>query len=120
MKSIDKFQIIGFTFSTIVSVVLVISGQDTVLSITLGLVLAILIQLFDLQTRNAESEYKLLEASLLNSQLFNDTELLTQIKQIVDDYYTVKHGWFEHFKDISRDSINSCHYNLHTLADGYI
>jgi len=40
MKSIDRFQIIGFVLSTIISVVLLIRGQDTVSSIILGLSLA--------------------------------------------------------------------------------
>jgi len=120
MKNIDKFQIIGFVLSAAVSLILIIRGQDTIVSVTLGLVLAILVQLFDLQMRNAETEEKLLQANLLDSQLFGDNEFLVQIKQIVNDYYTVKNGWFGHFKDISKDSLNLCQYNLHTLANGHI
>lgn len=120
MKNIDKFQIIGFVLSAAISLILIARGQDTIISVTLGLVLATLTQLFDLQIRNTESEEKLLQANLLNRQLFDDNELLTQIKQIVNDYYDVKNGWFSHFKDIAKDSINSCQYNLHTLANGYI
>jgi hypothetical protein len=120
MKSIDRFQIIGFVLSTIISVVLLIRGQDTVSSIILGLSLAILTQLFDIQLRNTEAESKLLEASLLDSRLFGDTDLLHRIKQIVDDYYMVKEGWFVHFKNIADDSLNVCQFNLHTLANGYI
>lgn len=83
MRNIDKFQIVGFILSAVISIVLVIRGQDTVSSVTLGLSLAIITQLFDLQMRNAESEKKILRASLLDYQLFDDQELLTQITQIV-------------------------------------
>ena len=120
MKNIDKFQIIGFVLSAAISFILIMRGQDTIASVTLGLVLATITQLFDLQMRNSESEEKLLQANLLNRQLFDDEELLTKIKQIVNDYYTVNNGWFDHFKEIARDSINSCQYDLHTLANGYI
>ena len=120
MKDIDKFQIIGFVLSAAISLILILRGQDTVISITLGLVLATLTQLFDLQMRNAEAEERLLQANLLNRKLFDDDELLAQIRQIVDDYYAVKNSWFSHFKEIARDSVTSCQYNLHTLANGYI
>jgi len=120
LKGPDKFQIIGFILSTLISVLLILRGQDTVSSVTLGLVLAILTQLFDIQLRNAEAEGKLLEASMLDARLFDDPKLLEQVKEIIEDYYTVQQGWFEHFKDIARDSLDVCQYNLHTLANGYI
>ncbi len=50
-KYLDPFQLIGFTFSLIVAVGLLIAGQDTLLSFLVGLVLATLTQLFDLQAR---------------------------------------------------------------------
>ncbi len=55
-KALDSFQIAGFVISTAISLILVILKQDTILSLILSLILAILIQLFDLQLRQTNSE----------------------------------------------------------------
>lgn len=66
-KNLDTLQIIGFIISAGVSTILLIAGQDTVASLTLGFVLAALTQLFDLQKRHSDSEERILKASTLSS-----------------------------------------------------
>jgi hypothetical protein len=54
-KYLDPFQIIGFAFSLAVSIWLIRIGQDTILSLLVGLALAAITQLFDLQARMVAS-----------------------------------------------------------------
>jgi len=61
LKNLDTFQIIGFVLSAVVSIILLIAKQDTVASTTLGLVLAALTQLFDLQKRHSDSQEQILQ-----------------------------------------------------------
>lgn len=68
--ALDTFQIVGFVVSVAISVGLVVSGQDTVASVTLGLVLGTLTQLFDLQIRHSASEERLLQANALSRALY--------------------------------------------------
>ena len=76
-KLLDTFQIVGFILSTLISVILVIANQDTIQSIALGLILATLTQLFDLQIRNAEAENRIIQASALNKAIYS-IRLLTK------------------------------------------
>lgn len=88
-KNLDTLQIIGFIISAGVSAALLVAGQDTVASLTLGFVLAALTQLFDLQKRYSDSEERILQASALSKVLFRDEWLLKHIRQIVEDYQLV-------------------------------
>ena len=72
IKILDIFQIVGFVTSVFISLLLVSTGQDTIVSVTLGLVLATMVQLFDLQLRQSDSEERLLSATSLNQALYKD------------------------------------------------
>lgn len=76
---LDTFQIVGFVISTFISIGLMILNQDKVASVTIGLVLAILTQLFDLQIRNSHFEEQVLEANALSRKLYQDEVLLKNI-----------------------------------------
>lgn len=115
---LDRFQISGFIVSASISVVLVFLGQDTIQSVILGLVLAILTQLFDIQLRHSDAEVRLLEANTLNKALYRDEWLLKHIRQIVDDYQEVQGGWFDLFNLSADDAIIECRNIIHGLAEG--
>lgn len=117
---LDPFQIIGFLISIMISIGMILSGQDTIQSVSLGLVLGILTQLFDLQLRLTRSEERNLEASMLDKKLYQNELLLEQIKGIVDDYLNVKSGWFELFKRRADDSISECRSLLHSMSEGHM
>lgn len=65
-RNLDTLQVVGFVISVSVSAALLIAGQDTVASITLGFVLATLTRLFDLQKRHSDSEERVFQASALS------------------------------------------------------
>lgn len=119
-KVIDTFQIVGFIVSVTISIVLVLAKQDTVASVTLGLVLATLTQLFDLQLRNNATEEKLLQANNLQRSLYEDVWLLRQIEKIVADYHSVKGRGFPLFSARAEDAISDCRNVLHSMAEGYM
>ena len=54
-RYLDTFQIAGFIISAVIAFVLLLAGEDTINSIVLGFVIAIFVQLFDVQMRQAES-----------------------------------------------------------------
>jgi hypothetical protein len=117
-KLIDVFQIIGFAVSTGVAIVLVVAQVDPVQSTVIGLMLAILTQLFDLQLRHSASEQRLLQANALSQTLYRDPQLLTRVRQMVDDYYSIMAGWLELFKVRADDILSECHRVLRSMAGG--
>jgi hypothetical protein len=104
-KAVDTFQIVGFILSISISIELIAMGQNTVASVTLGLVLSTLTQFLDLQPRQAASEDRLMRAQVLSQVLFRDEWLHEHVQQMVDDYATIKGGWFELFKRRAEDAV---------------
>ena len=119
-RMLDTFQVVGFVISVAISVGLVALKQDTIASVTLGLILATLTQLFDLQLRHRASEERLIQAGALNQALYRDEWLLRHVRQIVDGYVAVNRGWFELFKRRADDVITECRDMLHSMAEGYM
>lgn len=115
---VDTFQIIGFIISALISIILIFSKQDTIPSVTLGLVLATLTQLFDLQLRHASSEEKLLQANLLPKTLYHDEVLLRKVQQIAEDFNTIDNLWFNLFKDCANNALDECISTIHSIAEG--
>jgi hypothetical protein len=120
LKAIDTFQIVGFAVSVVISIALILAKQDTISSVTLGLVLAILTQLFDLQIRQSNSEEQLLKATSLSQALYQDQWLLNHINQIVDAYLTVKTRNFHLFMNRAEHSIVECRNVLYGMAEGHL
>jgi hypothetical protein len=120
LKNLDAIQIVGFVISAAVSIGLLVAGQDKVASVTLGFVLAILTQLFDIQKRLNDSEERLLQANALSKALYRDEWLLKHINQIVRDYQSVKGKWFELFKRRAEDTVIESRNVLHSMAEGYL
>jgi hypothetical protein len=121
-KNLDTLQIVGFIISAGVSAVLLIAGQDTVSSLTLGFVLAAFTQLFDLQKRHSDSEERILKASALSEALFRDEWLLKRIRQIVEDYQSVNKSEVqrEFFLEKARVAIEDCSNTLAGLSKGRV
>ena len=117
-KLFDTFQIVGFTTSTVVAIALVVARVDPVQSTVIGLLLAVFTQLFDIQLRHSNSEERLLQANDLNKSLYRDLELLGQIQQIVDDYYSINDGWLDLFKTRAQHMMSECHRVLRSMAMG--
>jgi hypothetical protein len=122
MKSKNKlfstFQIVGFAASTIVAISLVIAKVDPVQSTVIGLLLAVFIQLFDLQLRHSSTEERLLQATKLSTSLYRDPEFQDQIQNIVEDYYSIHDGWMNLYKTRAQYMLSECHRTLRSMAMG--
>jgi hypothetical protein len=119
-KIIDKFQITGFILSAIISIMLIVTKQDTIASVSLGLILAVLTQLFDLQIRQSASEERLIKAIALTPTLYRDEWLFKNVQQIVSEYGVVKCNWFKLFRLRASDAIKESKNVLHSMAEGYM
>jgi hypothetical protein len=117
-RVIDTFQIVGFAISTGVTIALVVAQVDPMQSTLIGLMLAIMTQLFDLQLRHSSSEERLLQANALSQALYRDPELLSKFRQMVEDYYSIQNGWFDLFKLRAEDVVSECHRVLRSMAGG--
>jgi hypothetical protein len=117
-RVIDTFQIVGFAISTGVAIALVVTQVDPMQSTVIGLMLAILTQLFDLQLRHSSSEERVLQANALSQTLYRDPELLSKVRHMVEDYYAIKNGWFDLFKLRAEDALSECHSVLRSIAGG--
>lgn len=120
IKNLDSIQIVGFIVSALVSIGLLVAGQDRVASVSLGFVLAALTQLFDLQKRQSDIEERLLQASALSKPLYSDEWLLEHVRQIVSDYQLVKGIWYKLFKLRADGAIIQCREELHGMAEGHL
>jgi hypothetical protein len=114
----DTFQIVGFAASTIVAIALVVARVDPVQSTVIGLLLAVLTQLFDLQLRHSSSEEHLLQANDLSKFLYRDPELRSQIQHIVEDYYAIHNGWLDLYKTRAQHLLSECHRVFRSMALG--
>lgn len=121
-KNVDTLQVIGLFLSVAVTIFTWVAtgAKDPIPSITLGFVLAILIQGFDVQKRLNDSEERILQANALNQVLHRDEWLREQIQQMVSDYLSVKGVWFEVFKLRADDAVIDCRKILHGMAEGYL
>jgi hypothetical protein len=118
LKSLDKFQIIGFLISIGISISLLLAKQDTFGSISLGLLLAIFTQLFDMQIRQDETEKRLLDAGTLNKELYKNEWLLAQLQSIVSDYVAIKGNWYWQFHRKADELLNQSRNILRNMAEG--
>jgi hypothetical protein len=115
---VDRFQIAGFVISTVIALSLIVAGQDTATSVILGLVLAVLTQLFDLQMRQTSAQETLLRAQKLSTQLVQDEWLFKHVQKIINDYFQVRDSWFELYRKRAQDAVIECRNVLHSLAEG--
>lgn len=118
LVNLDKIQLVGFLLSAFVAFFLLFSGQDSLTSVTLGFVLAVFTQLFDIQKRLSDTEERLLRANNLSKELYRDEWLYGYIEKIVTDYQRAKPIWYEVFRQRADNAIIECHDIIHGLAEG--
>ena len=117
-RPIDTFQIIGFAASTLLAIILVLARIDPMQATITGLILAVFVQLFDLQLRDSRSEARLIQANALSQALYHDPDLLAKMRQIVDNYYAVRSSWFELYRARAEHAVSDCLRVLHSMANG--
>jgi len=117
-RYLDTFQIAGFIISAVIAFVLLLAGEDTINSIVLGFVIAIFVQLFDVQMRQAESRDQIVRVNQIAESLLEDETLFSNVKTLVTDYQRIKSYRFVPFQERAVECLSECCSELHTLAEG--
>jgi flagellar biosynthesis protein FliQ len=114
-KRIDPIIVWGVVISILVSIIMVLIGQDMALSFIVGLLVTIIALILDLQ-HNAKSNEKLLQEMLV---LYEDPWLYETIKEISTGYEKVKFNMnAPFFLDKSRNVLQTCAKEITNLAKG--
>lgn len=130
-ENVSLLQIIGASVSLVVTIVLLFTGNDTLMSLSVGLLVAILTQLLEIQTDNQSAEKRLLtrlelsEDRLLtgvglSNRFFDDPWLAEQLEIIATDYSYIRDNTdLNYFVVCGKDTINECRKFVHELTEGY-
>jgi hypothetical protein len=116
----DPFLTTGVVISIALAVILVLSGQDEVSSLMIGLTVTAITLLIDVIARLKNTEDHILQATTLGSLLLSDTELHQTIRQITQSYLSAQDSEFDLFIQRSKDALLECKEILDGLERGYI
>ncbi len=117
-KALDRFQISGFGLSALASFLLILGGYNSLASVTFGLVLAALTQLFDLQIRQEAIERRLLRAGKLSQLLWRDDQLHDRMERLVRDYFTIMEDRPNAFRGRAKEVVAEAWEEIRSLAEG--
>lgn len=118
LRSIDPILAVGVTFSIALAVILVLIGKDQVTSLLIGLVVTTITLLVDTLARQKDSEQRIVEAVELGRALSSNPRLFEIIRQITEDYHTVKKLAFDPFSQRAEDALLECREVIHGLVEG--
>lgn len=116
---LDPIVIIGVIISVATSIILVLTGNDEVSSLLVGLLITIIGLILDVISRLKEVEKNLLNSVPLGDLLIDNPELHKQIKQIVYSYQSTQNCNFDLFIERSKDALSECREILSSLEHGY-
>ena len=117
---LDPIITIGIIVSIAMAIILVLVGQDSVISILIGLVITTITLIIDVIARLKESEKNILQSSVLGISLANDPGLLFSLQQIVKDYLAVKNHRYKVFSLGATHALEECHNVMHGLVEGHM
>ena len=118
LRFLDPIIVIGTIISLALAIILVLIGQDEVLSLLIGLVIACITLLIDIIARLKESEEKIIQITELGSILIKNPPLLTTVSQIADDYETVNELGVGFFVEAADLALFEARDVVHKLSEG--
>lgn len=116
---VDPIIIIGLVVSLGISSYMLITGQDKVSGLIVGLLSTILTFLIDIIARINKSERTLLESNKL-TKLFEKSPISGNLRDIADDFAKVNEYNFDHFQKLANNKIVECKSYIRELASGSI
>ncbi len=117
LRLADPLLIGGILFSISIGVIMVISRNDTLSGLTIGLLSTLVTLGFDLVVRQAKTEKTLIEAMEM-SQIFADEVVRDSLKEIGDSYQIIKSYDYDVFSRVAEASIQECRIKTSELASG--
>lgn len=116
---LDPIILIGLFISISISVGMVLTGNDTLSGLIVGLLSSIITLLIDVIARIHNSQETLLKATNL-SELFADKLIGEKIQEIASFYIAIKKYEFEHYQKIANTTLDDCKTRLKELSSGAI
>lgn len=116
-KTIDRTLAAGIIFSILIAVIMVLIGQDTALSVMIGLLVTILTFLFDI-SRSLKFNEQLLSEIL---KLSDDQWMYNSVRSITTNYRKI-HSEIrdEFFLERTKNVLNECTRSMSELSKGRI
>lgn len=116
---LDPIILVGLFISIAVGVGMVLTGNDSLWGLTIGLLSAILTLLVDLIARVQKAEDSFLEAANL-SQILSDEYIGKRLQEIADSYSKIREFNFEHYNAIADAFLDECRVRLREAASGSV
>lgn len=120
IKSLDPILTVGVVVSITLAILLVLIGQDKVISLLIGLSITIISLLIDIIARLKHSEVQILQATELGNLLARDETIHHILWQIAHSYYTLQQSDFDLFVEKSKDILYECKDTLKGMESGYL
>ncbi|HKZ86373.1 MAG TPA: hypothetical protein VJ793_22310 [Anaerolineae bacterium] len=116
---LDPILLIGLFVSLSVGVGMVLTGNDTLSGLTIGLLSTIITLLIDIVARIQKAEDSFVNMAGL-SQVLSDEAIGKALRDIADSYDATRKINFEHYGKIASATIDECRSKLHELASGSV
>jgi len=115
----DPILILGLSISISMGLIMVLTGNDTIISLIVGLLSTIVTLLADIIARIQKTETTILEANSLQN-IFLDERLGNSLRELAHSYDAVKSYEFEHYIKLADAHIAECKTYVRQLASGSI
>lgn len=116
---LDPILLIGLTISITISIVMVLTGNDSLSSLIIGLLSTIITLLIDVAARVQKAEKVFLDAAGL-SRILNDKFIGSSLQEIANKYENIKSYNFNHYNNIAESAIDECRATLRDIASGSV
>lgn len=116
---LDRVLVIGIIVSVVIALLLVLTGNDTILGLVVGLLSLIITLLLEVIARFNKLESLLAEAVTL-SKILSDDSLQQPIRDIVNYYESIAKYEHDEFLRHTKASIEQCRAALQEIASGVV
>ena len=116
---LDLILLLGLFFPMIVGIGMVLSGNDTVSSFTIGLLSTIVALLIDVAARIQKAETSFINAAGF-SRILGDEVVGKTLQQIANLYEAIKEYDFDHYSKIADMTVDECATKLREVASGSV
>ncbi len=116
---LDPILLISIFLSTAIGIGLVLAGKDSISSLIVGLLVAIITLLVDAIARIHKTENTVLSLEKL-SRIISDESLGKSLLEIAQSYEAMKEYDFDHYRIIADQNIAECKEILQNIASGSV
>jgi len=116
---LDPILLIGLLVSVAVGVGMVLTGNDTLSGLTIGLLSTIVTLLIDAIARIQKAEHSFLEAAGL-SRILSDESIGETLREMANYFEAIRKYNFDHYSRIAEIAIDECKTRLREISSGSV